>query len=202
MSDKLKTLSDKIYQEGIAKANDESEKIVARAKEEARRIKEEAQNQADKIKKDSEVEMEGYRKKVEAEVRMAARKSTNQIQNALHNFLKEETIVKPVSEGLKNPQTLEKTILECMAALRRESDGSWHLRLPEKQAESLQKAVEDGKHETLQKGVTLNGDKGLLNGFVVEAEDGQYRLKFDEQTFSEFFGQFLSLETQNLIQDK
>jgi len=39
MSDRLKTLTDKIYAEGIEKATEESERILAKAKEEAALIR-------------------------------------------------------------------------------------------------------------------------------------------------------------------
>jgi hypothetical protein len=59
--------------------------------------------------------------------------------------------------------------------------------------------LESGEHELLMKGVNLESSTGLSYGFEIRPEGANYQLNFDDQAFSDFLGQFLKVETQELL---
>jgi len=200
MSDRLKSLTDKIYAEGIEKAVAESESILAKAKEEAALMRADALSESEKIKADTETEMVNHRKKVLAEIKLAARKSVNQLKQELHHLIEEEILSTPVKGVLKDSATITRLLEITAGALQKESNDNWRLLVNENQAEEIKKTLEAQKQEVLQKGISLAAGPQIEGGFVIEQEDGHYKLVFDEATFTAFLGQFLKVETRNLLE--
>lgn len=200
MSDRLKSLTDKIYAEGIEKAVAESESILAKAKEEAALMRADALSESEKIKADTETEMVNHRKKVLAEIKLAARKSVNQLKQELHHLIEEEILSTPIKGVLKDSATITRLLEITAGALQKESNDNWRLLVNENQAEEIKKTLEAQKQEVLQKGISLAAGPQIEGGFVIEQEDGHYKLVFDEATFTAFLGQFLKVETRNLLE--
>lgn len=200
MSDRLKSLTDKIYAEGIEKAVAESETILAKAKEEAALLRADARSESEKIKADAEAEMVNHRKKVLAEIKLAARKSVNQLKQELHHLIEEEILTKPINGALKDNATLSRLLEITAGALQKESSDNWCLTVNDQQAEEIKKSLESQKQEILQKGISLAAGPQIEGGFVIEQENGHYKLVFDEATFTAFLGQFLKIETRNLLE--
>src|SRR5690606_34832053 len=98
MSEKLRILTDKIYNEGIEKAKLESEQLVEKAKAEAKAIISEAEKYKDKLIADTNQELNNQRKKVEADIKLAAQKAANQLKINIQNLITEQVITQPVKE--------------------------------------------------------------------------------------------------------
>ena len=199
MSEKLKALTDKIYSEGITKAKEESAKILAQAKEEASKILEEAKSEKIRIISEAENQAKTNKKKVEAEIKLASQKATNSIKQELRNILTEKIIEAPTKASLQNPDTLKEVIVACLSSLSKTSEGTWNINLPESQAEKVQKAINADKQSNLKSGIKINPSKEISNGFEVVPDGENYQLKFDDETFIQFFGSFLKLETKEII---
>jgi V/A-type H+-transporting ATPase subunit E len=199
MSEKLRILTEKIYREGVDKAKEESERIIEKAKADAKRIVSEALQEKERMIADTEARMETYQKKVTAEIKLAAQKAANQIKLNLHQLLQEKTVHQPVQKGLADPGILTEVLVACMQSLQKSGNESWSITLPKDQYKSVRKALESGEHELLMKGVTLEYSNGISYGFEIRPKGANYQLNFDDQAFAEFLGQFLKVETQELL---
>lgn len=198
MSEKLKALTDKIYQEGIEKAKSDSDRIVAEAKTEAKKIVEEAEKERQKMIRSTEEEMASYRKKVEAEIKLAAQKSANKIKQSLRQLITEKVIQKPIENSLSDSETTLKILSACVTSLSKD-EGSWIITLSEKDEKFVKEAIAAGKVNTLASGVTVKPDPSLKNGFEIKPEEANYSLYFNDETFIDFLGQFLKIETKSLL---
>lgn len=201
MSDRLKELTDKIYREGIEKAQSESDRLLDQAKKEAAEIKAQAKKEREELMEKTRSEMENYRKKVLAEIRMSARKTSNQIKNQLHDMLVEKAIKRPTKESLRDPKVLIEILKASAAALTRDGSGGWQLQVSDEMYQSINQSVEAAKHSILAEGVTLKGAGESEGGFVVQEENGAYKIVFDDATFIQFLSQFLKVETRNLLEE-
>jgi V/A-type H+-transporting ATPase subunit E len=199
MSEKLRILTEKIYREGVDKATEESERIIEKAKSDAKRIVSDAIQEKERMIADTEIKMETYRKKVTAEIKLAAQKAANQIKLNLHELLQEKTVHQPVQKGLADPKIMTEVLVACMQSLKKSGNESWTIELPEDQFKTVRQALESGEHELLMKGVNLESSTGLSYGFEIRPEGANYQLNFDDQSFSDFLGQFLKVETQELL---
>jgi vacuolar-type H+-ATPase subunit E/Vma4 len=199
MSEKLKILTEKIYHEGIEKAQYESDRILEQAKIKAEEIRSQATAEREELIRTTKEEMETYRKKVLSEIRMSARKTANQIKKELHDMLVEKAIRQPVQESLQQTEVMAEILKATASALTQNGSGSWQILVSEELHRRLQAVTEQTKHQVLSEGVSLEVDGTESGGFTVKEENGAYKIVFDEDTFVAFFNQFLKLETQNLL---
>lgn len=200
MSEKLKALTEKIYEEGIEKAKSDSNQIIEDAKKKASKILQEAEAKKSQMLTEAEFEIESLKKKVGSEIKMAAQKSINQIKQQLIEIIQEKTISHPISKTFNDPKFCATAIIQCLASLKNNSEGSWVFDVPRKEKEEIEQAINNQKSSLLSSGISINPSPNLKSGFEVMPENGNYILKFDEAMFEEYFSSFLKLETKNLIQ--
>ncbi|MCE2496695.1 MAG: hypothetical protein J4F31_09005 [Flavobacteriales bacterium] len=201
MSDRLKVLTDKIYHEGIEKAQKESDRLLEQARQGASEIRSNAERERVALIEKTESEMENYRKKVLAEIRMSTRKTANAIKKQLHEMLVEKAIRRPAQESLRDPKVMSEILKAAAGALTRDGSGGWQLEVSDEMHRLIHSAVEAAEHNILTEGVTLQGGGEHAGGFVIREEDGAYKIVFDEATFVEFLSQFLKFETRNLLEE-
>ena len=199
MSEKLKILTDKIYEEGIFKAREESEKLLRHAQEEATRIREEAQRERSSLLEEATTQAAAHQRKTEAELRMAARKSIAQVQEHLKNLIVEKALRAPLAKGLDDPGILASTIAACAGSLQRNEAGNWSIAVPEQQLTQIKAALEAGKHAALADHLVVASSAGIDRGFEVFPEDEGYGIRFDQEFFTAYFSTFLSLETRTWL---
>ena len=199
MSEKLRELTNKIYKEGIEKAEQESSRIVNDARKEADSIKKSALEEKERLIAQTKSKMEAYSQKVEAEIKLAARKSINQIKQDLRNLITEKAIEGPIRKGLSDPATLTKVLVACMESIKEKKAGNWTFDLPESKKEEIQQLIEQDKHRLLSDNLVLKANKNLQSGFEVQPDGANYKIMFDDATFTGFLAEFLSVETQNLV---
>jgi len=201
MSEKLKALTDKIYQEGIAKAKEESEKILAQAKEEAQKLIQNAKAEKEKLLKQANTDAQTHKKKIDAEIKLAAQKATNSVKQELAKLLTEKVISSPIKNSLKDPKTVAALLITCLNSLNKNHEGNWQINLPEKDVQEIKNIIAADKQALLNGGVTINPSNTLSKGFEVKPEGDNYQIKFDDETFINFFGSFLKVETKEIIVD-
>ena len=177
-----------------------SDRILELAKKEAAEIKAAAEQERHELVSQTKSEMENYRKKVLTEIRMSARKTANLVKNQLHALLLEGSIGAPVQKSLADPEVMKSVLEACAGSLSKGANGSWRLEVSEEMRQLIFPAVEAGKKELLAKGIELAASGDILNGFVIREEGGSYRIVFDDATFIRFLGQFLKVETRNLLE--
>ncbi len=199
MSEKLKALTDKIYEEGIEKAKADSSKILTDAKKEADQIINDAINKRDQMLKEAESEIESLRKKVASEIKMASQKSINQFKQQLSHIITEKVISEPITEIFSNPEFCANAIYTCLVSLQKNTDGAWIIEIPEKDKKAIEQALANNKAQVLSNDVIIKPNSQLKSGFEVKPENGNFILKFDEEMFAEYFGTFLKVETKNMI---
>ena len=71
MNDQLQDLLKRVYEEGVAKANAEAEKIISQAKEQAEETIAKAKAEAEAILKDAEKKAEDLKKNTQSDLNMA-----------------------------------------------------------------------------------------------------------------------------------
>jgi len=194
MSDKLEQLTKQIYDEGIAKAKTEAEKIIAATQNEKRKILREAREEAQEIAEVSRKEADELKTRVESELRMASQQSLALLRQKITELICVNVSGASVKGLLEDTQFL-KNILEVVMkewvsnGCKRGQD--FYIKLPEKfQKEIQDHFFEKGKKE-LDKGITIEFDGKIKSGFVITPKDGSYRIGFTEEDFHALIQYFL-----------
>ena len=100
MENKLQELTQKLYNEGVEKANEEADKIIKEAKAEADKIKKNAEKKAKGIIEEAEQKSEEIKKNVHAELELASKQTVRKVKQQITDLITSKVIDEPVKKLL------------------------------------------------------------------------------------------------------
>jgi len=198
--DKLQVLTDKLYQEGVSKGNEEAEKIVLKAKEEANTIIKKAKQDALQIKAHAEKEAQNLMDNTKSELKLAGKQVVNALKQEVVELVNgqiTEPGIKAAFEDVAFVQKLIEGAVKNWAASGQDIDIS--ILVPEKDKEKINKYFISNVKGLLDKGVKIAGSKDLKNGFQVGPSDGSYKISFSDADFINFFKEYLRPKIVSLL---
>ncbi|MCF0174730.1 MAG: hypothetical protein HUJ95_05245 [Bacteroidales bacterium] len=197
MDNKLQELTDRLYNEGLAKGKQEAEELLAKAKAEAEKIVSDAKSEAEAIVSKAEKDAAAKAVKTDAEIKMAAKETLDQTKAAIEKVIIASAAVAPAKAALKDEQFVKEVIL---AVAKNSNEGAdVEVVLPENVKESLGVYVENEVAKALKGNVSVKFSKKIAGGFTIGPKNGGYYLSFTDETFAELISQYIREETKNLI---
>ncbi|MFO8023409.1 MAG: hypothetical protein R6U65_13150 [Perlabentimonas sp.] len=192
MQNKLQELTEKIYQEGLSKGNEEANKIVAKAKEDSEKLISDAKKQAEQIVSQAKKEAEDYKKNIETEINISARQSVNGLKQDLSNLIESKVIEAPLNEALKDTDFVKKII---EAAIKnwdpKSQDTSLQVIVPENNEKELKEHITKKVMANLNSEVKVVPDKNFKYGFKIGPKDGSYIISFSDKDFENLFKEYM-----------
>lgn len=201
MQESVQALTEKIYREGVTKAEAKGEEIIADARQKALGIVKEAQAKADKIIEQAEQKANNRKTKVEAELRLSARQSLGMLKQKITDLIIWEVTNEPVQKAFENTQfitdLIEKLVDYWVARFGQEE----HLRilLPEEDYKRYQEYLESRAQDLLKKGVKVEFKGKMSNGFQIETHDHRFKVSFTAEDFENYFRTFARPRTYKLL---
>ncbi|HSW68107.1 MAG TPA: hypothetical protein VLH16_05975, partial [Bacteroidales bacterium] len=169
MESKLQELTNKIYSEGIEKANKEAEAILTKAREAADALISSANQEAAAIIDASHREAQELKKNVNNELAMAARQSISALKQKITDLITAQLIAEPVHEAFADRDFLKKTIEIVLKNWDKDSTVAVDvaLILPASEEQQLGKYFAMRAHELLRGGLQIKFDDKIGNGFRI-----------------------------------
>lgn len=187
MDTKIHELTEKIYQEGIEKGNQDAAKIIADANAKKNSIIAEAEVEAKRIIENAEKQAQDIKKNADSEVKIAASQVIDSLKKEVTNLLTGEIADANVKPVVTDKSFMQKIILE-MANSWAENES---FIIQTSAAEELQTYFEGNAKELLNKGVKIEKVNGKETSFTIQPVDGSYKVNFGEEEFTLFFKELL-----------
>lgn len=108
----MEKLTDLLYNNGIAKAQQEAERLKGQAEIEAKQIVQEAEKQARELNESAKRESAELMKSTESELQLKARRVIHDTRAAIENQLLKEVVEEPLSQTLSSADFYKEIILE------------------------------------------------------------------------------------------
>ncbi len=197
MEDKLQVLTEKIYSEGVTKANEEASKIVEDAKKEAASIVAKANKEAEKIVADANQKSEELRKNVSSELAMSAKQSIAALRQDLANLVTVKVATGSVKKAFDDAEFVKNLLAETVKGWN--VSGDMKVTVPEKDAAKLEDYIKSGIAKTIDKGITIEHDGDIKSGFKVSPADGGFQISFTDEDFEAFFKNYIRPRTNELL---
>jgi len=200
MENKLEELTDRLYKEGVDKANKEAEQIVADAKKKAEEIEKKAQQDAEEVKKKAKAEADDLKKRVETEVKQASLQTIRSLKQDITGMVTMKAVQEPV-KGAFNDKDFVKRIIETAIKNWDPNKGnvSLELLLPEKDQGVLGEYFRKNANKILSAGLTVKADPSMKGGFKLGPDDGSYKISFEEDDFENLFKTYLRPKTVEML---
>jgi V/A-type H+-transporting ATPase subunit E len=195
----IETLTQKIYQEGVEKANQEADEILHKAKDDATQIVANAKKEAADIKKSAEDEAVQLKRNTEAEIKLSAQQAVSQLKQNIKELLSDKILGQSTGKIFADADFLKQIILETIKNWKQDQGVELHL------SEDLQKKLGDSFENSIRKEVKnleIKPNPRLEKGFRISQEGNAYQITFTEKDFEAFFSPLLKERAQKIVFEK
>lgn len=199
MQTKVQELTDKLYSEGVEKAQKEADAIIKEAKEKASKIEKEAQKKAEKIEQDANADAEKLRQHVESELKMTVNQSVSALKQNLASLLTLKAIEPGVKELFSNTDFLKVLIEKIVKGWVDKGQMDISVVLSEKEQKEMEKFFQNQLADELNKGLEIEYSNGIKSGFKVGPADKSYQISFTDEDFTNFLKSYLRPKTNELL---
>ncbi|MDT8389619.1 MAG: V-type ATP synthase subunit E family protein [Lentisphaeria bacterium] len=178
----LDALVDKLYAEGIEKANAEAEKIVTKAREEAAEIVKKAKAEGEKITEEGKKKAQTFEANAVASVKQASRDVVLELENSIRELFS-KSFKKQAADSLNDPEFLKQLIADLAKAWAGGEDVS--VLVNEDVAEKIMAAAKDGVVKELGDGVEIKAGRTITNGFRIRRAGDAVAFDFTDESVVE-----------------
>ena len=193
MENKLQELTEKLYAEGIDKANQDADEIRRKAEEQAEEIKKEAKKEAESIVQDAKKQADEIKKNLESELKLSTSQAVTALKQKITNLITAKVIDKPVEETFSDSDFIKESVEKAIENWKPAEGGAADLTIliPGKSEEKLKSYFLSKENEILKKGFEVRFDDKLLSGFMIKPVEGGFKISFTDQDFKNFFKTYL-----------
>lgn len=197
--DKLQELTQKLYEEGLAKGKQDGEALLQKAQSEAEGIVKQAQEEAEAILAKARKDAEDFKVKVEGDVKMAAQQAVQATRTDIENLVVSKVVDGTVDKALANEDYIKGIITAVAQKFSADEPADLSLVLPENLRKSLEPFVKNELGKLLGKGVDATFSKKVAGGFKIGPKDGGYFVSLTDDTFKDLIGSYLRPATKKLL---
>ena len=197
--DKLQELTQKLYEEGLAKGKQDGEALLQKAQSEAEGIVKQAQEEAEAILAKARKDAEDFKVKVEGDVKMAAQQAVQATRADIENLVVAKVVDGTVDKALANEDYLKGIITAVAQKFSADEPADLSLILPESLKAALEPFVKNELGKLLGKGVDASFSKKVAGGFKIGPKDGGYFVSLSDDTFKDLIGSYLRPATKKLL---
>ena len=197
--DKLQELTQKLYEEGLAKGKQDGEALLEKAKSEAEGIVKQAQEEAEAILAKARKDAEDFKVKVEGDVKMAAQQAVQATRSDIENLVVAKVVDGTVDKALANEDYIKGIITAVAQKFSADEPEDLSLVLPESLKAALEPFVKNELGKLLGKGVDATFSKKVAGGFKIGPKDGGYFVSLTDDTFKDLIGSYLRPATKKLL---
>ncbi len=204
MQTKLQELTEKIYSEGVEKANEEAKKIEAEAKKKADDMLEKANSDAEKIRKEAEKEAADLKKNSLNELQLAARQAISDIKQKVVSLIEFKAINPEVKGAFKDVEFTKDIIETLVKNWDPKSNEAVELSvlLPEEKKKEFEEFFKSKTQDILKKGLEVEFGDSVKGGFKIGPKDGGFLISFGEDDFENFFKAYLRPRLIEILYEK
>jgi len=197
--DKLQELTQKLYEEGLAKGKQDGEALLQKAQSEAEGIVKQAQEEAEAILAKARKDAEDFKVKVEGDVKMAAQQAVQATRTDIENLVVSKVVDGTVDKALANEDYIKGIITAVAQKFSADEPADLSLVLPESLKAALEPFVKNELGKLLGKGVDATFSKKVAGGFKICPKDGGYFVSLTDETFKDLIGSYLRPATKKLL---
>lgn len=204
MNDRLQILTDKIYQEGISRAQEDAERIKAEAIAEAGKILDKAGKESERIITAANKMAGDIRENTYSEIKLASRQAIEALKIEVINLVNGSVISPEIKSGVSDINFIQRAIESLIKNWASDSaaDPGIKILIPERDELAIKQYFGEQTKGFMDKGFTIETVNGIKSGFQVTPRDGSYKISFTDQDFIAFFQEFLRPKVAELLFDR
>lgn len=196
----LKSLIEKVHDEGIEKAKEEASQIIAEAKQQADELIKETEQRIAKMEAHSANEVNRIRENLNSELKAAAQQTVNTIKDGLADVISNRIVSQGISEALSEKAFLQKIIFSVLQKWQpTETNLQFEVLLNKENEIQLQEFFEQRIKKELSTELEIVVENKIKSGFKVGVKNENYYVSFSAEDFENYFKSHLRKKTLEWI---
>lgn len=187
MDSQIQALTEKVYQEGVLKGEQEAAKILAAANAQAEQVERDARTRAEQIIADAQRSASELKLNTERELKLNASKLIEATKASIVDVLAGRIAGDSVQALTANPELLQRVVLEIAKGF----DLKHGVEITSSQAEELKAYFAQNAKALLEEGLTIKQVAGKATQYTIRPQNGSFKVEIGEQEFVELFKSIL-----------
>ncbi len=200
MENKIRQLTDKLYEEGLIKGKNEAEKLLSDAKAQADKIVADAQAQSDAILAKAASRDQELSQTTLKDVQIAAQRIIAQTKESVINTLSAVAVSGELQSEFSNSSFVGSLVSEIVENWSKQNpSAAITLTVPENKREEFDKFIAAKTFENLKAELTIKSDSRVLSGFRIASSDSGFYVSFSDEQFNNFFKEYLRERISEIV---
>lgn len=187
MDSQIQALTEKVYQEGVLKGEQEAAKILADANAQAEQVERDARARAEQIIAEAQRLASELKSNTERELKLNASKLIEATKASIVDVLAGRIAGDSVQALTANPELLQRVVLEIAKGF----DLKHGVEITSSQAEELKAYFAQNAKALLEEGLTIKQVAGKATQYTIRPQNGGFKVEIGEQEFVELFKSIL-----------
>ena len=187
MDSQIQALTEKVYQEGFLKGEQEAAKILADANAQAEQVERDARARAEQIIAEAQRSASELKANTERELKLNASKLIEATKASIVELLAGRIAGDSVQALTANPELLQRVVLEIAKGF----DLKHGVEITSNQAEELKAYFAQNAKALLEEGLTIKQVAGKATQYTIRPQNGSFKVEIGEQEFVELFKSIL-----------
>jgi len=187
MDSQIQALTEKVYQEGVLKGEQEAAKILADANAQAEQVERDARARAEQIIAEAQRSASELKSNTERELKLNASKLIEATKASIVDVLAGRIAGDSVQALTANPEVLQRVVLEIAKGF----DLKHGVEITSNQAEELKAYFAQNAKALLEEGLTIKQVAGKATQYTIRHQNGSFKVEIGEQEFVELFKSIL-----------
>ncbi|MDO5017436.1 MAG: hypothetical protein Q4E10_03610 [Porphyromonas sp.] len=197
MDNKIQELAEKIYNDGVKKANTEAEELIAKAEAGSKEILNKARAEADRIVANATQEADRLRSQSETDVKNMVNAAQDALLLKVTNLVNGAAVQAAVDEAFAKPEALYNVVVEMAKALfANENKG---MEIATSDAKPLEEYFRAKAKEVLDHGVKIREVAGKSADFDISPEGADYKINVSKEAFARYFTEFMRPRMREIL---
>lgn len=187
MDSQIQALTEKVYQEGVLKGEQEAAKILADANAQAEQVERDARARAEQIIAEAQRSASELKSNTERELKLNASKLIEATKASIVDVLAGRIAGDSMQALTANPELLQRVVLEIAKGF----DLKHGVEITSSQAEELKAYFAQNAKALLEEGLTIKQVAGKATQYTIRPQNGSFKVEIGEQEFVELFKSIL-----------
>ena len=187
MDSQIQALTEKVYQEGVLKGEQEAAKILADANAQAEQVERDARARAEQIIAEAQRSASELKSNTERELKLNASKLIEATKASIVDVLAGRIAGDSVQALTANPELLRRVVLKIAKGF----DLKHGVEITSSQAEELKAYFAQNAKALLEEGLTIKQVAGKATQYTIRPQNGSFKVEIGEQEFVELFKSIL-----------
>ncbi len=198
MTEEIKGLIEKIYQEGVKSAQDKASDILDEAKRHSQDIIEKAKAQAEEIVAAAKDEASRLEKNTNALLQQTGRDLLLSLKKEINAIL-ERLLIERVRAALDIDE-LAKLLIILIKEHNAKGKAEIALLLKKEDCEKIEKYFLSELKDQVRKGITLRASEDIQAGFIISYDAGKSYYDFSDKALADYLGSYIKPQLGKILQ--